>query len=132
MQEGAGEGGGAAPGLWAALKAQWAGIASGWGLPAIVLAWVGRPRQLVDTLDRDLAALWSMGLVLFVLALFSPLEARYVYALTLPASVAAGHGLVRLWDGGVSGRVAAVGLFALQAALAIRDIVEAVFFRYRP
>ena len=132
LQEGAGEGGGAPLGLWEALKTQLAGIASGWGLPALGLAWLGRPRRLTDLLDRDLAGYWLMGLVLFGVALLSPLEARYVYALTIPVSVAAAHGLVLLWDAGLGGRVAASGLLAFQAALAAREIVEAVFLRYRP
>jgi preprotein translocase subunit Sec61beta len=46
--------------------------------------------------------------------------------------VAAAHGLLRFWDAGGGRRVAAAALFAVQAGLAIREVVEAVLFRYRP
>jgi hypothetical protein len=132
LTEGAGEGGSAPTGFWKALVDQLRDAAAGWGLPAVVLAWLGRPRRLADAFDGDLAAFWLTGAVLLGAALVSPLEVRYVYALTLPVSIAAAYGLARLWDGGLGGRVAASGLFAVQAALAVREIVEAVFFRYRP
>lgn len=132
LLEGAGEGGSAPPGFWGALGNQWGHIVAGWGLPAMGLAWLGRPRQMVDHLDRDLAAFWLTGGVLFGVALLSPLEVRYVYALTLPVSVAAAHGLLRLWDAGGVRRVAASVLVVVQAGLSMRGIVDAVFLRYRP
>jgi hypothetical protein len=132
LLEGAGEGGGAPQGLLGALAEQLRDAVGGWGLPAMALAWIGRPRRLADPLERDLAAFWLTGAVLCGVALLSPLEARYVYALTPAVGAAAAHGLLRLWDAGGLRRVAAAALFAVQAGLAVREIVDAVLFRYRP
>jgi hypothetical protein len=131
LLEGAGEHGSRPP-LFDALAAQWRGIRAGWGLPAIALCLVGLPRALADRLDRDLAAFWLSGAVLLAAALFSPLEARYVYALTLPAAVAAAQGLLALWDAGGARRLAGGALFLAQAALAARGVSEALLHRYRP
>jgi hypothetical protein len=132
LLEGAGEGGGRPSGLAHALGTQAYQLVTGWGLPAIALAWLGRPRSLSRGLDRDLVAYWTAGAVLLGLALVSPLEARYVYALTLPLAVAAAQGLLALWDAGGARRVAAAGLVLLQAGLAGHGIVDALFYRYRP
>jgi len=131
MLEGGGEGGGSG-GTLRVLADQLRHVAQGWGLPAIVLCWFGWPRPAAGRLDRDLTAFWLAGAALFAVALLSPLEARYVYALTAPVAVAAAGGLRALWDGGVGRRLAAASLFVLQAALAARGVVDAVLFRYRP
>jgi hypothetical protein len=132
LLEGAGEGGARPSGLAHALSAQAYQLVTGWGLPAIALAWLGRPRSLSHGLDRDLLAYWIAGAMLLGAALVSPLEARYVYALTLPLAVAAGQGLLLPWDAGGARRLVPAGLLLFQAALAARGIVEAIFHRYRP
>jgi hypothetical protein len=131
LLEGAGEHG-ARPSFLAALAGQWRGVVAGWGLPALALGWLGRPRTLADRLDRELAAFWLSGAVLLVAALVSPLETRYVYALTPVVAVAAAQGLLMLWEGRGGRRLAAVALLMLQAALAARGLVEALLYRYRP
>lgn len=131
MLEGGGESGGGS-GVAGVLADQLRHIAAGWGLPATLLCWFGRPRGPAHRLDRDLAAFWLSGAALFAVALLSPLEARYVYALTLPVGVAAARGLLALWDAGGTPRLGGAALLLLQAALAARGVVDAVLFRYRP
>jgi hypothetical protein len=102
-----------------------------WGLPMVALAVAGLPRRDGGPLDRDLRAYWLAGGALAIVGLLSPLEVRYLHALSLPLAVAAAEGSVRLWSGGTVGRVAVVALWLGQAALAAWNIVEAVLWRYR-
>jgi hypothetical protein len=110
------------------------GILSQWGLPALALSAIGhpRPREPGATLDRDLAAYWAAGALLAVPAVLTPLDVRYLYALTVPLAAAAGAGLVRLRDRGRAGAVAAWLLLAGQAAWGLRGLVEGLVQRYRP
>lgn len=133
LREGGGQGRGASRGAMDALRLQLGGILSQWGIPALALAVVGRPRprRSGTTLDRDLAAYWAAGAVLAVPAIVSPLDVRYLYALTVPLAAAAGAGFVRLRERGRAGAAAAWLLFAAQAAWGLRALVEAIVYRYR-
>jgi hypothetical protein len=131
LLEGGGQGRGASRGTWDAVRLQVLGAATQWGLPAIALAVLGRPRPARGLLERDLAAWWIAGAALVLPAIFTPLDVRYLYALTLPVAVAAAWGLATLAGRGSGGRAAGAALFAAQSALAVRGIVEAVLHRYR-
>jgi len=134
MLEGGGQGRGASRGALDALRLQVAAVAGQWGLPVLVLAAVGRPRprESRTTLDRDLAAYWAAGAVLAVPAILTPLDVRYLYALSVPLAAAAGAGLVRLRERGHAGALTAWLLLAAQAAWGLRGLTEAIAFRYRP
>ena len=134
MLEGGGQGRGASRGALDALRLQVAAVAGQWGLPVLVLAAIGRPRPRESriTLDRDLAAYWVAGAVLAVPAILTPLDVRYLYALTVPLAAAAGAGLVRLRERGHAGALTAWLLLAAQAAWGLRGLVEAIALRYRP
>src|SRR5207249_6153842 len=132
LAEGGGQGRGASRGPVDALKLLVLGVLGRWGAPALVLAALGRPRPGRSALDRDLAAYWAAGAVLAVPAIFSPLDVRFLYALTVPLAAAGGAGLVLLRGRGRAGALAAWLLPALQAALGPRSLVEAVAVRYRP
>jgi hypothetical protein len=130
LLEGGGQGRGASQGTLAALRLQLLAPLTQWGLPALVLAWFGRPRR-DDPLGRYLVAYWAAGALLAVLAVVSPLEVRYLYALSVPLAVAAGAGAVALWARGAGGRVAAALLVLAQAALAAANALDALLRRYR-
>jgi hypothetical protein len=108
------------------------GLAAQWGLPAILLAILGRPWPAADRLDRALLAYWAAGAVLLAAALLSPLDVRYGHALTLPVAVAVAEGLDRAWRRRAPLRIAAAALALAQVVLAARAIVDAVLWRYRP
>jgi hypothetical protein len=131
LLEGGGQGRGASRGSWDALVLQARGILGQWGVPALVLAWLGRPRPAHSPLDRDLAAFWVGGLALALPAVVSPLEVRYLYALTPAVAIAAAFGFERLArkPGAVS--VAAWLLLASQVWLALAALREALLTRYR-
>ena len=65
-----------------------------WGVPAIVLAWFGRPRPAPDNrFERDLAACWLAGASRSWCRRSSrPLEVRYVYALTAAVALPPARG----------------------------------------
>lgn len=130
LMEGGGQGRGASLGAAGALRAQVETLLRGWGWPAMVLAWFGRPRRAADPLDRSLVGFWAGVGALFVPAMLSPLDVRYLYALTAPLAVAAGAGFLALSGRGGAGRAAAVGLAALQAFLAAANLVDVVARRY--
>jgi hypothetical protein len=134
LLEGGGQGRGASRGTLDALRLQMWGILSQWGPPILALAAIGRPRppEPEGTLDRDLAAYWAAGALLALPAILTPLDVRYLYALTVPLAAAGGAGLVRLRDRGRAGAVTAWLLLAGQAAWGLRGLVEAVVHRYRP
>jgi hypothetical protein len=134
LLEGGGQGRGASRSAWDAARFQLLGALAQWGAPAIVLAVLGWPRRrdgAWNALDRDLRAYWWAGLLLAVPAVVSPLEVRYLYALTVPLSVATATGLWRLHDAGGARRLLGWTLVAAQATLAVRGIAEAVVSRYR-
>lgn len=131
LLEGGGQGRAGSRGLWDALRLQVMGAVEQWGMPALVLAAVGRPRPGRGLLDRDLAAYWIAALVLAVPAVLTPLDVRYLYALTLPVAVAAAWGLAAVASRGGVGRLLAAALLAAQLALATAGIVEGILDRYR-
>jgi hypothetical protein len=102
-----------------------------WGLPALALALAGRPRPSRGGLERDLAGCWLAGGVLLLAGVVSPLEVRYLYALSAALAVAAASGAAGLWDRGTWGRVLAAALLAAQGALALHQWLEALLHRYR-
>jgi hypothetical protein len=114
-----------------ALRSQALGALAQWSWPALVLAVIGRPRPMRSAWDRRLAAYGIACLALLVPAVLSPLDVRYLYALTPLVAVAAAEGLRLLWERGSSTRALALGLAATQAAIAVRGMAEAVLDRYR-
>jgi hypothetical protein len=103
-----------------------------WGLPAIALLVLGRPRPSRGSLDRDTLAFWISGALLAALALFTPIEVRYVYALTLPLAIAMADALVDGVGGGPAPRRALVAALGLaQAVVAVSALAEAITQRYR-
>jgi hypothetical protein len=126
------EGGGpAAQGPLAALVRQLWSLARQWGLPVLALALLGRPRPASDRLDRDLTAWWGAGVVLLGLAVATPLDVRWVYALAPAAAIAAAIGFARCWTGGPMGRLAGLTLLAVQAGLWAWSAADALWSRYR-
>ena len=126
-----GGGRGASAGAWQAFAAQAFGVLGQFGPAALVLGFLGRPRE-ANGLDLDLRAYWVAGVALFAAALVSPLEVRYLYALTVPMAVAVGAGWERLW---AKRRIGATLAWLLLAALVwwgAIEIREAVVQRYRP
>jgi hypothetical protein len=127
-----GEGGGqAGQGLAASLLRQGASVLEQWGVPALVLVILGLPIRLRDRLDRDLAAWWGGGGLLLLVAVATPLDVRWVYALGAAAATAAAAGTAWLWRRGRAGRIVALALLAAQAALAVWSASVAVWERYR-
>ena len=132
LLEGGGQGRGASRSAWDAARLQVLTAVGQWGLPAIVLAWLGRPRPSPgDRYARDLAAYWLAGLVLAVPAIVSPLEVRYLYGLTAAVALSAGAGAARAHAQGGRWRLAGWALVLAQIVLGAREIAEAVVVRYR-
>ena len=132
LLEGGGQGRGASRSAWDAARLQVLTAVGQWGLPAIVLAWLGRPRPSTgDRYARDLAAYWLAGLVLAVPAIVSPLEVRYLYGLTAAVALSAGAGAARAHAQGGRWRLAGWALVLAQIVLGARGIAEAVVVRYR-
>ena len=132
LLEGGGQGRGVSRSAWDAARLQVLTAVGQWGLPAIVLAWLGRPRPSPgDRYSRDLAAYWLAGLVLAVPAIVSPLEVRYLYGLTAAVALSAGAGAARVHAQGGRWRLAGWALVLAQIVLGARGIAEAVVVRYR-
>jgi hypothetical protein len=128
------EGGRGGGGALAALSAQLIAVI-GLGLPAVALAAFGHPWRRdrpPSPLDRALAAYAVAAAALAVPAVVSPLEVRYLYALSLPVAAAAGLGLVRLLARGGGWRMTGFILAAAMVARGAANLADAVFFRYRP
>jgi hypothetical protein len=124
-----GEGGGSAgQGVFAAVAGQGAAVVGQWGLPLMVLLLLGLPSPSSGQHDRDFAAWWRAGLVLLLMALVTPLDVRWVYALGVAAAVAGAEGFVRLWRGS---RLAAAALLGAEAFLAATTAWVALWDRYR-
>ena len=132
LLEGGGQGRGASRGTLDVLRLQLLGLFGQWGLPASALAVIGRPRWRASALDRDLVAYWAAGAALALPAMLTPLDVRYLYALTVPLAAAGGAGLASLRERGAGGALAAALLLGAQAAWGLRGLVEAIVFRYRP
>jgi hypothetical protein len=112
------------------LGAQLQGALTGWGVPAIVLAFFGRPRSDAP-IGRDLRAVWLAGAVLAMAAVVTPIEVRYLYALTFALAIAAAEGTRRLLAGGLASRLAAGALVAGQVVLGTRNILLAMLYDWR-
>jgi hypothetical protein len=130
LAEGGGRGG-APSAPWSTFVQQLGLALSRWGTPAVVLAAFALPRPRGSRLDSDWTAYWLAGAALFLIALVTPIEVRYVYALTLPLAAAGAGGFWQLWRRGWTGRSAALVLLGSQTALAVRSAVEALLVRYR-
>jgi hypothetical protein len=131
LREGGGQGRGGSRGALGVLRLQAWGVVGQWGPGALALAVMGHPRRTGDALDRDLRAAWLAGAALALLAVVSPLEVRYLYALTVPLAVAAGAGALRLTRKGLGGRLVAGLLVLAQAAQAWANAADALLRRYR-
>jgi hypothetical protein len=132
LLEGGGQGRGASRSAFDAARLQLLTAIGQWGLPAIVLAWAGRPRPVPgDRHARDLSGYWLAGLVLALPAIVSPLEVRYLYGLTAAVALSAGAGAAHLNDRGGGWRIAGWALVLAQIVLGARAIAEAVVLRYR-
>ncbi len=130
LLEGAGPGASADFMAGLVMQGRWALARLGW--PALALGLFGLRAAGPERIARGLRAFWLTGGVLFMLALVSPLEVRYLYALTLPLAVAAADGARRWAARGSAARAVVALLLAAQAGLALRDLLEAVLLRYRP
>ncbi|MET0555165.1 MAG: hypothetical protein ABW221_19135 [Vicinamibacteria bacterium] len=122
-------GGGAGEGAAAALLRPLLAVLAQWGVPAIALAAFGWPPP--DAAGRDLRALWGAGAVLCLVALLSPLDVRYLYALTCAVAVAAAAGCLRLWRSGGAQRALAVLAGLALAAQGLLGVAQALWQRYR-
>lgn len=143
LLEGGGQGRGSSLGAWDAARHQVLGAAFGLGLPALVLAAIGWPRQGARgsaiaaapedgvAFERRLVAAFVAVALLAVPAVVSPLEVRYLYGLTALVAILAARGLAALHRGGGARRAVGWSLAAVQAFLGAAAIVEAVVRRYR-
>jgi hypothetical protein len=131
LVEGGGQGRGPSRSAWDAARLQVLTAVGQWGLPSLVLAWFGRPRPAGGPVERTLAAWWVGAGALALPAIVSPIEVRYVYALTAPLAAAAGAGLAHLHDDRGGRRAVGWTLVAAQAALGISALVHALLVRYR-
>jgi hypothetical protein len=102
-----------------------------WGIPVLVLGVIGFPRPSNDALSSDLTGFWLAGALLALVGVASPLEVRYLYALSPALGVAAAGGALSLFRRGLWGRALAGFLLAAQTTLALRLIAEALLYRYR-
>jgi hypothetical protein len=126
----AGRGGAGASGL-SAVVGQSRTALDQWGLAAALLGALGVLRGRFAEWRPALAAWGLAGLALAFAALVSPLEVRYLYALTLPLAVVAAEGVEWLLARGPGGAVLAGLLLSWQACLAIQGVVEGILHRYR-
>ncbi len=119
-------------GFWRALVRQGSSALAQWGWPAMALAALALPPREPSRLGDALRAWWISALLLGVLALLSPVEVRYLYAVSPALALAAATAICRLWLAGLPGRLLAAGVVLMQAVLASRAWVEALLGRYRP
>lgn len=131
LLEGPGSGGAASRSLLAVVQKQLNDVFWEWGLPALALAWAGRPRERRG-LDGDLLAFWLAGAGLGLLALVSPVEVRYLYALTAPLAVAVGQGTLALLRSPGPERFSGLALLLAQIAFALTRLHYDLYSRYRP
>ncbi|MCL4822267.1 MAG: hypothetical protein KJ067_24330 [Vicinamibacteria bacterium] len=126
-----GEGGGRGAGLVAGLAGQLQAALSQLGLPLLALAGFAalppREERAGGVVRAALLATAALALV----AALSPLEPRYLYALTGVLALLAGRGAVALAQRGRAGAWTAGALLALAAARALANLAEALVTRYR-
>jgi hypothetical protein len=101
-----------------------------WGIPVVVLAVIGRPRGAAEG-ARDLKAVWLAGAMLFCAAIVTPLESRYLYALTPVLAMAASTGVEHLWGLGTRGKLVASGLVVAQIGIGIAALVRGILYDWR-
>jgi hypothetical protein len=90
-----------------------------WSTPALALAWFGRPRNRNESLGAGLIGYWLTGAVLLLVAVTTPLEVRFLYALTVAVALCAARGSMALWGRARFGRVVSGLLVAGHLALGI-------------
>lgn len=129
LAEGGGAGGAGGETLAAAVVRQVLAAVAQWGVPAILLGAFGWPER--EGTGRDLRAAWAAGGALAVVALVTPLDVRYVYALTFAVAVAAATGGLALWRRGGVRRVLAALWGAALLGLGALGVAQAVWQRYR-
>ena len=132
--EGAGQGGGQP--LTTVLVQQLKGVGNGvgweWlGAPVLLLAVIGWWWLENDRLARAVKAFVLAGAALMLVALVSPVEVRYLYALTTPIAILAAVGAERLWSLGLAARLSLIILAGLQAVLAVTSLIDRLLFHYR-
>ena len=135
-----GSGGSSGGGFLDAIGHQMRSAVMAWGVAAAILAWYGRPwrrdrdgdPEASPAMDRDLGACWIACALLAVPAIVSPLEVRYLHALTVPVAAAAGLGAVLLHRRDGKARDFAWGLVAAQVWIGGTNLAAAVLTRYRP
>jgi hypothetical protein len=122
--------GGQSLGLPGAASRQLVEAVGRWGIPATLLAAIG----LVRTVEPRplLRATWFAGGVLALVAIGSPVEVRYLYAIAFAVALAASDGARRLAAGATGARAGAAFLLAWQALLALSGLREILLERYRP
>jgi hypothetical protein len=131
LLQGAGKSG-AGQAVPTALALQLHGAAWEWlGIPVLLLAVIGWCSLSDDRLARTVKAFLWAGAALMLVALVSPLDVRYLYALTTPIAVLAAAGFGRLWSRGLTTRALAVALAGLQLALAVSSLIDRLLFHYR-
>ncbi len=131
LLEGGGQGRGGGAGFAGHLTSQTLAFVEKCGVVALLLAAAARWRGPVSPLERDVRAYTLGAFAMFLVALVSPLEVRYVLALGPGLALLAAEGALRLADRNPVGRLAVAALLLVQALLAIRAIVESVLYRYR-
>ena len=124
--------GGGGPGLLATAGGQLLLLLHEWGEPAVIAVLLGAATMRLrrGSLPRPFFALWASGGVLALVAILSPLEVRYLYALAPAVALLAADGLLWL-RGQRMGKLLAFVLLLIQAGLAARGLVQAVVFAYR-
>jgi hypothetical protein len=127
------EGGGLGRDLLGAAGVQLQRLIHEWGGPALAAAALGVAvvRSRAAVLPGPFRASLLAGAALAFAAVLSPLEVRYLYALTPAVALLAAEGLERLgrWRTGLA---AAAILALVQFGLAARGIANAVLVAYRP
>ena len=113
--------GGLSPSFLDRLSVQLVEARTEWGWPAMLLALASLGSGAGGV--RSFRALWLAGLGAFALALVSPLEVRYLYALTPALAMAAADGVLRLARAR-GAAVVAVVLLAAQCAAALPGLVK--------
>jgi hypothetical protein len=130
LLEGAGQGAGHGPAT--AFESLLKGVAQEWlGVPALLLALIGWWSFKDDRLARAIKAFVLAGAALMLVGLVSPVEVRYLYALTTPIAILAAVGAERLWSLGLPARLSLIVLAGLQAMLAGTSLIDRLLFHYR-
>ncbi len=132
LLEGGGQGTAEVSGFLGALVRQSHGVAGGLGLPIVALAVLGLAGGSWRRMPPAVRGYALGALALLLPALVSPLEVRYLPALAPIVGLLAADGFLRFWSlETTAARLSVCAIVAAQAALLTREIVTAVFYRYR-